>query len=57
MSKFGTFREYPEDSLASAEMALLTAWRSLERYHEDLVFVGGLPDGRPAVSDWCPHGG
>ena len=37
MSKFGTFGEYPKDSLASAEKALLTAWRSLERYHDDLV--------------------
>ncbi len=27
MSKFGTFGEYPGDSLASAEKALLTAWR------------------------------
>lgn len=42
MSKFGTFSEYPTDSLASAEKALLTAWRSLERYHDDLVLVGGL---------------
>lgn len=30
MIKFGTFSEYPEDSLASAEKALLTAWRSLD---------------------------
>lgn len=42
MSKFGTFGEYPKESLASAEKALLTAWRSLERYHDDLVLVGGL---------------
>jgi hypothetical protein len=42
MSKFATFSEYPKDSLASAERALLTAWRSLERYHDDLVLVGGL---------------
>jgi hypothetical protein len=42
MSKFGTFSEYPKDSLASAEKALLTVWRSLERYHEDLALVGGL---------------
>jgi hypothetical protein len=42
MSKFGTFGEYPTNSLASAEMALLTAWRSLSRYHDDLVLVGGL---------------
>jgi len=42
MSKFGTFSEYPTNSLASAEMALLTAWRSLSRYHDHLVLVGGL---------------
>lgn len=42
MSKFGTFGDYPKDSLASAERALLTAWCSLERYHDDLVLVGGL---------------
>src|SRR5436190_5000152 len=42
VSKFGTFGDYPKDSLASAEKALLTAWRSLERYHDDLVLVGGL---------------
>lgn len=42
MSKFGTLADYPQNSLASAEMALLTAWRSLERYHDDLVLVGGL---------------
>lgn len=42
MSKYGTFGEYPKDSLDSAQRALLTAWRSLERFHEDLVLVGGL---------------
>jgi hypothetical protein len=42
MSKFGTFSSYPRESLPSAEAALLTAWRSLERYHNDLVLVGGL---------------
>lgn len=42
MSKFGTFGEYPHPSLLSADAALLTAWRSLERYHDDLVLVGGL---------------
>lgn len=42
MSKFATFGEYPRPSLVSAEAALLTAWRSLERYHDDLVLVGGL---------------
>jgi len=42
MSKFGTFDDYPPRSLESAEAALLTAWRSLERYHDDLVLVGGL---------------
>jgi hypothetical protein len=42
VSKFGTFSEYPRPSLVSAEAALLTSWRSLERYHDDLVLVGGL---------------
>lgn len=42
MSKFGTFGDYPKESLSSAEAALLTAWRSLDRYHDDLVLVGGL---------------
>jgi hypothetical protein len=42
MSKFGTFGDYPKESLPSAEAALLTAWPSLERYHDDLVLVGGL---------------
>ena len=42
MSKFGAFEDYPKESLLSAEAALLTAWRSLERYHDDLVLVGGL---------------
>lgn len=42
MSKFASFAEYPPRSLAGAEAALLTAWASLERFHEDLVLVGGL---------------
>ena len=42
MSAFGTFQDYPRESLSSAESALLTAWHSLERYHADLVLVGGL---------------
>lgn len=42
MSKFSSFAEYPPRSLAGAEAALLTAWASLERFHEDLVLVGGL---------------
>jgi hypothetical protein len=42
MSKFGTFQEYPRESLPASEAALLTAWRTLERYHDDLVLVGGL---------------
>ena len=42
MSKLGTFGDYPKESLQSAEAALLTAWRSLDRYHKDLVLVGGL---------------
>jgi hypothetical protein len=37
MSKFSCFAEYPQRSLASAEAALLTAWASLERYHDDLA--------------------
>jgi hypothetical protein len=40
--KFGKFDDYPPRSLESAEAALLTAWCSLERYHEDLVLVGGV---------------
>lgn len=31
MSKFATFGDYPKESLPSAEAALLTAWRSLDR--------------------------
>jgi hypothetical protein len=42
MSKHETFDEYPPGSMKSAEVALLTAWRSLERYHDDLALVGGL---------------
>jgi predicted nucleotidyltransferase len=42
MTKFGKFDDYPPRSLESAESALLTAWRSLEQYHNDLVLVGGL---------------
>lgn len=42
MSKFASFAEYPSRSLVGAEAALLTAWVSLERYHESLVLVGGL---------------
>jgi len=42
MSKFERFTDYPKESLKSAEAALLTAWRSLDRYHDDLVLVGGL---------------
>jgi predicted nucleotidyltransferase len=42
MSKWGTHADYPTSSLASAEAALLTAWRSLDRYQDDLVLVGGL---------------
>jgi hypothetical protein len=42
MTKFGRFDDYPPRSLESAEAALLTAWRSLERYQDDLVLVGGL---------------
>ncbi len=42
MSKFGSFAEYPARSLAGTEAALLTAWASLNRFHADLVLVGGL---------------
>lgn len=42
MSKFASFAEYPPRSLAGAEAALLTAWASLERFHDQLVLVGGL---------------
>lgn len=42
MTRFGKFDDYPPRSLESAEAALLTAWRSLEQYHNDLVLVGGL---------------
>jgi len=42
MSKFASFAEYPPRSLAGAEAALLTAWASLERFHSELVLVGGL---------------
>ena len=42
MSKFERFADYPKESLPSAEAALLTAWQSLERYHGEIVLVGGL---------------
>lgn len=42
MSKFGTFDAYPSESMPAAEAALLTAWQTLARYHDDLVLVGGL---------------
>lgn len=42
MSKFATFGAYPPASLATTESVLLTVWRTLERYEEDLVLVGGL---------------
>lgn len=42
MSKFGTFSDYPPRSLLSSEAALLTAWRSLDQYWDDLVLIGGL---------------
>ena len=42
MSKFASFAEYPARSLVGAEAALLTAWASLGRFHQDLVLVGGL---------------
>ena len=45
VSKFASFAEYPKRSLAGAEAALLTAWASLSRYHDNLVLVGGLAVG------------
>lgn len=42
MSKHQTFAEYPPRGLAAAEAALLTMWPTLNRYHHDLVLVGGL---------------
>lgn len=42
MSRFSTYGDYPKGSLDWAEMVLLTAWRSLERYHDEIVLVGGL---------------
>lgn len=42
MSKHETFAEYPPRGLAAAETALLTIWPTLNRYHDDLVLVGGL---------------
>lgn len=42
MSKHATFDAYPAASLPLAEATLLTAWRTLERYQDDLVLVGGL---------------
>lgn len=34
--------DYSQDGLASAEAALFTAWEALEKFHDDLVVVGGL---------------
>lgn len=42
MAKFASFGQYPQGSLAMAEAALLTVWRSLEIYHPHLVLIGGL---------------
>ena len=42
MSKHGTFADYPPRGLAAAESALLTIWPTLNRYHDELVLVGGL---------------
>ena len=42
MSKHETFAAYPARGLAAAETALLTIWPTLNRYHDDLVLVGGL---------------
>src|SRR5260221_12690043 len=40
--KHERFSSYSEDSLLSAETALLTVWPLLLRYHNELVIVGGL---------------
>jgi len=45
MSKFSSFAEYPPRSLVGAEAELRRAWASLERFHDDLVLVGGLAAG------------
>ena len=34
--------DYSQDGLAAAEAALFTAWDALEKFHDDLVVVGGL---------------
>lgn len=55
MSKHETFAEYPPRGLAAAETALLTIWPTLNRYHDDLVLVGGLAVHhltRPAAGGW-----
>jgi hypothetical protein len=55
MSKYETFAEYPSRSLAAAETALLTLWPTLNRYHDDLVLVGGLAVNyltRKGTGDW-----
>ena len=39
MSKFGAYNDYPKESLPAAEAALLTAWRTLGRYHDAIVLV------------------
>ena len=42
VNKFPRFEEYPRESIANSESALLTVWPTLERYQDDLVLVGGL---------------
>ena len=34
--------DYSQFGLAAAEAALFSAWGALEKFHEDLVVVGGL---------------
>ncbi len=34
--------DYPRDGMATTEKALFEAWDSLEKFHDDLVVVGGL---------------
>lgn len=49
MSKFGTLGDYPKESLMSATASLLTAWRSLERYHNDLLRNFFLATPKPTI--------
>lgn len=39
---FPNRESYPSDCMAKSEKALFEAWESLEKFHDDLVVVGGL---------------